>query len=82
MFTTTDPGDTRPNYNFYTFTVTGTGADAILFNARDDPSYNALDNVSFSAATSTTPEPSSAGLVLIGFGLLAGVAWRRRHTAS
>ncbi|MBV8773776.1 MAG: PEP-CTERM sorting domain-containing protein [Deltaproteobacteria bacterium] len=79
LFTTTNTADTRPNYDLETFTVTGTGSDTIQFNGRNDPGFDALDNVSLTSS-STVPEPSSAGLVLIGFGLLAGLAWWRSRT--
>jgi hypothetical protein len=55
----------------YSFTVTGTGSDTILFNARNDPSYWGLDDVSVVASTAT-PEPSSLIGSLLMLGLLAG----------
>jgi hypothetical protein len=66
-----DPG--TDGWVNYAFSETGTGSDGIQFDVRNDPSYDALDNVSVSA----TPEPSS--FLLMGSGLigLAG-AFRRR----
>ncbi|MBV8771476.1 MAG: PEP-CTERM sorting domain-containing protein [Deltaproteobacteria bacterium] len=81
LFSTTNTASTRPNYTLETFTVTGTGSDTIQFNGLNTPGYDALDNVSLTAS-STVPEPSSAGLALIGLGLLAGVAWWRSRTPA
>ncbi len=60
----------------YTFTETGTGTDTVQFDARNDPSYDALDNASV-AGVSPIPEPSS--FLLMGSGLLglAGAVRRK-----
>jgi hypothetical protein len=49
-------------YVHFTFFETGTGFDTVSFHARNDPDYDALDNVS------VISEPSS--LLLLGSGLL------------
>jgi hypothetical protein len=60
----------------YTFTETGTGTDTVQFDARNDPSYDALDNASVTGV-SPIPEPSS--FLLMGSGLLglAGAVRRK-----
>jgi hypothetical protein len=73
--------NTGVNYSEFSFAVTGTGSDTITFNGRDDPAWMALDNISVSQGTGTTPEPSS--LLLLGSGLLAvGGAIRRKFQAN
>jgi hypothetical protein len=66
----------------YTFSLgAGTGSDTIAFYGRNDPSYNALDNVSITQ-TAGVPEPASWALMLTGF-LGAGSVLRanRRRVA-
>ena len=73
--------NTGANWSEFTFTETGTGSDTIQFSFRDDPAYMALDNVSVSQATGTTPEPTS--LLLLGSGLLTvGGVIRKRFQAN
>jgi hypothetical protein len=64
----------------YTFTFVGTGSDTVTFNERNDPAFDALDDVSVTPFTGT-PEPSS--LVLLGTGALslAGAARRKFRKA-
>lgn len=73
IYSLVNMGDTRPNYNLYTFGVTATGSDTLTIGIRNDPSYQALDDVS----VTSTPEPDS--LILMGSGLLglAGVIRRK-----
>ena len=73
-----DAPDQRPNYTLYTFAVTGTGSDTLLVAERNDPAYDALDNVSVTAAV---PEPAAWAMMLVGFGV-AGAAVRRRKALA
>jgi hypothetical protein len=80
LLSLTNP-NTGANWSEYSFAVTGTGSDTIYLNFRDDPEYMALDNVSVSPVTPTTPEPSS--LLLLGSGLLTvGGVIRRKFRAN
>lgn len=67
----------------FTFVLgAGTGSDTIAFIGRNDPSWNALDNVSITQS-GAVPEPASWALMLSGF-LGAGSALRasRRRQAA
>jgi PEP-CTERM motif len=74
IYSLVNEGDTRPNYNLYSFLVTATGSDTLTIGIRNDPSYQAIDDISVGSAT---PEPGT--LVLMGSGLLglAGVVRRK-----
>ncbi|MGB8771398.1 MAG: PEP-CTERM sorting domain-containing protein [Candidatus Korobacteraceae bacterium] len=78
LYSATDP-NTGNVWTQFSFSTTGTGSDTITFSFRDDPAYIALDNVSVTQSSGTTPEPSS--LLLLGSGLLTvgGVIRRKFH---
>jgi MYXO-CTERM domain-containing protein len=67
-------------YEKFTYSVTGTGADALIFTAYNDPAYTYLDDVSLTGV-SPVPEPGSWALAIFGLGL-AGAALRRRTVAA
>lgn len=76
LFSCTDC-NTGVNWTQFSFDVVGTGSDTITFAGRDDPAWMALDNISVTPQTGTTPEPSS--FLLLGSGVLAiGGAIRRK----
>lgn len=68
-----NPTYTAGVWTQYTFTVTGTGSDTISFNSRNDPSWDALDNVSVSGLA-PIPEPPTWTLFLLGAALFAAAA--------
>jgi len=71
------------NFSFpwtqFSFTVVGTGSDTLTFFERNDPSYDALDDVQLSATTDT---PVPGALALLGFGLVGLGGIRRKAKAS
>jgi hypothetical protein len=75
LLSLTDP-NTSPAWTLFTYDVTGTGSDTIQFAFRDDPAYMALDNISVTQISGTTPEPGS--FLLLGSGLLAALGTLRR----
>jgi hypothetical protein len=65
-------------YTSYTFDLgPGTGLDTLVFNGRNNPSYNTLDYVS---VTSNVPEPSTWAMMLVGFAGLGFAGFRARRT--
>jgi PEP-CTERM motif len=78
---TTLPGSIVTNlptqpYTEYSFTVTTTGSDVLLFPEQNIPNYLALDDVSLTPGSSSVPEPIS--IVLFGTGLFGlGLVGRR-----
>jgi hypothetical protein len=73
------------NFNFpwtqISYTVLGTGLDTVTFLERNDPAYDALDNVQLVDAGPATDTPAPAALALLGFGLF-GLGGLRRKTQS
>jgi hypothetical protein len=66
-------------YTAYTFALgAGTGSDTLIFNGRNNPSYNTLDNVSVTAV----PELSTWALFLVGFAGLGFAGYRRNKVAT
>jgi hypothetical protein len=75
-----DPNDPQSEYTYYSFDLTGTGSDTVLFQGYDAPSYYNLDDVSLTGNSAATPEPSN--LLLMDTGLLGiAVLLRKRLTA-
>jgi len=63
----------------YDFLVTGTGSDTLTFGARNDPTWDGLDDVSLTAV-SAVPEPATwalIGVCTLGTGAFA--AWNKRR---
>jgi hypothetical protein len=73
IYNLTNAGDTLPNYVEYSFNVAATGSDTLTIGIRNDPAWQALDDVSVTG----TPEPGT--LMLLGSGVigLAGVLRRK-----
>jgi hypothetical protein len=62
-------------YTQYSFTATGTaGTSHLEFDARQDPAYWSLDNVSVTAAGSQSSQPQSAAPTIANFSNDTGVA--------
>ena len=78
IFSLVNDGNTEPNYVNYTFNVAATGFDTLTIGVRNDPAWQALDDVS--VTSSAVPEPGS--LALMGSGLigLAGAVRRQLLT--
>lgn len=82
------PGGTLgPVYPYTLYTVTGlvgTGSDTVTFLGRQDPGFDALDNVCVSTdstcgSASSVPEPATAALLGVSLiALLAGLRVRRQ----
>ncbi len=73
---------TTNSFTLESFTVTGTGADSIIFTAYNSPSYYYLADVSLvdtGVNISATPEPCT--LMLLGSGFL-GLGWCKRRDTS
>jgi hypothetical protein len=76
LLSLTNP-NTGSTYTQFSFNVTGTGSDTLTFTGGDDPAWMALDNISVTPVTGSTPEPSS--ILLLGTGILGlgGIARRK-----
>jgi len=69
------PGNAETGYTAYTTTVVASATTSLLeFQGRQDPAYNALDDISVDLVTGT-PEPSS--VAMLGCGLLGLVVLKR-----
>jgi hypothetical protein len=73
-----DPID-KSGYTYFSFDLTGTGNDTLLFEGYNAPSYYNLDDVSLTADTVDTPEPSS--LLLLSTGLVGILVLLRKRLA-
>jgi hypothetical protein len=58
--------------------VLGSGSDALVFSAYNDPAFTYLDNVSVAAV----PEPGTWTMIILGFGMLGATVRRRRQRAA
>ena len=74
IFTLNNAPSTKPAYTLFQFAVTATGNDTLTLGIRNDPSFQALDDVS----VNSVPEPAS--LALLGMGVL-GLGFLRRRKA-
>jgi hypothetical protein len=74
-----DP-NSASTYVEYSFTVLGTGSDTLTLHETDVPSYMALDDVSLTPTTSTTPLPGALPLFGSALGGLGLFGWRRKRT--
>jgi hypothetical protein len=77
IYTATNIASTQPFYTHYTFNVLATGSDTLMLGILNDPSWQALDDVS---VTTTVPEPGA--LILWGSGLIGVAAAVRRKLAK
>jgi hypothetical protein len=65
-------------YVDYQFNVTATGSDTLTFLERDDPAFDALDNVSLTP-TAAVPEPATWAMLILGVAMVGFTARRRRE---
>ena len=78
VFHTLNDGSTQFGFTHQSFTVFATGASTdVEFIGFNNPSYQALDNVSVIENTGTVPEPGSIALLLAG---LAGLGFVKRRS--
>jgi hypothetical protein len=70
----------QSGYTYFSFDLTGTGSDTVLFEGYDAPSYYNLDDVSVTADATAIPEPSR--LLLLGSGLLGFAVLLRNRLAA
>jgi hypothetical protein len=73
------PGGDQNIYSPFSMTFTATGSTtAISFAGLTGNQYIGLDNVSVEGITAAIPEPSTWAMMILGFGGVGFMAYRRR----
>lgn len=76
-------GSPIPNqpYTEYSVAVTGTGSDVLKFGLRNDPNFDALDDVSLNPTVAGVPD-GGATVALLGMALAGLFAARRKFAVA